>query len=763
MNDDNTPTVTSRRRKPSGHQRLRLQTAQRLQALSKKIKARRQAKKDQKTENEITVIAGGPSEIAAPEKSTKEDVNAKRPKIKKSKLREPPLPPAKFRKRQINKTWLPTHLWHSKRARMTPPKEPMWRFALPVTPHVKTYRNVHRASADKGAIAWDTSYKSTIGLEGPEQSITGMLKALGVSSTHHSSDPWSQSGSKWRAGTRIWEGCLHERDIPSTVIAPVTVIWNPFPVPDQQDTKKKSQRKVFIRVHPSAFVQLWEQVIRLAKVQKPSVSVEDLRFEIGSVEITGPNASEALVAVLRPIGAIDETNGNLTAQEMTWLKLAATPPASLPSNALLSLIVTDPRLRHPPRTLPTSDLRTQDPMVIQLLTNWPLDRSPHPSAIFDRVARQKACRALSAQNAINRRKAQADPGEYPKPLLTDPNIPILAFASRSGSGGAGTWSVLLPWKCVDPVWKSLVYYPLSTGGNIRFGGVNEHRQIAYENGIPWFPADFPATLAGQQWELEDSARRKAEWDRKPKSRRKEFESVPLGDNRKGEIGLGWSCDWPRLISDPLSVEEDTVMKDMAQLPKGARADQSLHQIPLSMARRTAIHGAGVDLPNNALATVKVSMLGQGRPDTCARIYRLPTNKIELREKWLAQQPTANSARGNSKTARFPPKPGRDASAAMHRSWLAAAILAPPPEPGSKDYPVVPDEVDLIGFVTTGNFSLKEGKGMGIGSLIVNRILPQAEDWTVDRTGKQTLRHERYLCIVRDAGQSHGRLARWEFV
>ena len=45
MAEDNTPTVTSRRRKPSGHQRLRLETAKRLQAISQKTRARKAAKK----------------------------------------------------------------------------------------------------------------------------------------------------------------------------------------------------------------------------------------------------------------------------------------------------------------------------------------------------------------------------------------------------------------------------------------------------------------------------------------------------------------------------------------------------------------------------------------------------------------------------------------------------------------------------------------------------------------------------------------------
>jgi ribonuclease P/MRP protein subunit POP1 len=549
------------------------------------------------------------------------------------------------------------------------------------------------------------------------------------------------------------------------------VLWNPTATDigaDQHITIKKPSRKAFIRVHPSAFFQLWEEVVRLAKVQKPAVTVEDLRFEIGSIEISGPDASEALVAALQPLGSIDESNDNLTATEMTWSKLAPTPPASLPRNVLLSMSITDPRLRHPPRTLAASYLGPQNPEVMQLLAEWPADRSAHPAAIFDRNVRLKASRSLSSQKVVNRRKAQADPGEYPEALRTDPAIPVLTFATRSDSEGAGTWVVMLPWKCVSPVWNFLVYYPLSSGGIIRFGGINEKRQLAYENSTPWFPADFPATLSGQQWEAEESNRRKTDWERKPKSRRLEYESVDLGEGRKGEFGLGWTCDWQKLVQGPKKLEgnpEDTVMEDASQPERPeltAQGNEVLHQVPLPIAMRTINYDANVDLPVNAITTIKVTMLGRGRPHSCARIYRLPTSDHDLRKKWLAQQPAPNTARSNSRKAKLPSKPAPNASASVQRSWLAAVILTEPPEPGNKDYPVVPDEIDLIGFVTTGNFNLKDGRGMGIASLLMSKVRPSEEDWLVDGKGKRTLKREHFLCIVRDAGQPHGRLAAWEF-
>jgi ribonuclease P/MRP protein subunit POP1 len=81
-----------------------------------------------------------------------------------------------------------------------------------------------------------------------------------------------------------------------------------------------------------------------------------------------------------------------------------------------------------------------------------------------------------------------------------------------------------------------------------------------------------------------------------------------------------------------------------------------------------------------------------------------------------------------------------------------------------NHPDVPDEEDLIGFVTTGNFSLKDGRGVGIGSIRIDRVMPK-EDGQDTGKGKRVNveRGQRYYCIVRDAGEAVGRLAEWDFV
>ena len=559
--EDNTPV---RKMKLSGHQRMRLETVARIKKLSARSIKKKLAKKTEAEAHpdamEISVSKDDedPETTVAPKQSTA--VKTRKPKVKKGVLKTPSLPPAKFRKRQIHKSWLPTHLYHAKRAHMTLPKEPLWRFAVPLTPTEKSYRPTHRASALRGAIAWDSSYMSTIRLEGQEKSLLGLLKAIGVAADVGFESLTALSGRKWRRGLRVWEGWVYEREgWPNKAIAPTTIMWNPE-VDEKQGgdemegaivetaLPKKAKRSLFIRIHPAGFLQLWDQIVRLAKVQKPSVTVEDLRFEIGSIEITGPASAESLVSTLHPNSTQNSASTESGDIESIWNSLAGLSNSSLlPGNALLSFTISDPRLHHPPRTVrPAPDADAQE-KLLRLCTAWPLDKTVRPIALFERAKRQSAARALPSQKSINRRKSLASVGEYAEPRPKDPKIPVLVYVSQCGNGNQGSWTVMMPWKCILPAWYPLMYYPLSTGRTPRFGGLEEKRQIAFESGNPWFPADYPGTKAGLEWELHERVKVKAAWERKPKGRRLEWESLDLGLGRKGEIGMGWACDWVKLV------------------------------------------------------------------------------------------------------------------------------------------------------------------------------------------------------------------------
>ncbi|TKA81873.1 hypothetical protein B0A55_01579 [Friedmanniomyces simplex] len=809
MADDNTPTVTARRRKPTAHMRLRLETVKKLRAMG----AKRKAAKDS-VKVTVTDLNAPPSEPTVstttqkPTKSITAPIKARTPKVKRSILATPPLPKAKFRKRQVHKSWLPTHLFHAKRARMTPPSAPLWRFSIPVTPTAKSYRPTHRASHERGAVAWDMSFVSTVQLEGREGSLVGVLRGLRIGEENLV----GRKGDKWREGRRVLEGFVYEREPPHHAIAPATMIWCVAPRDESASPqeKEKRKRKLLLRVHPSAFFQLWEELLRLAKVAKPAVSVEDLRFEIGSMEVTGPGATEALLGALWPSGPAPESLADSdttataieidgppekeTVVEETWSALAGlTNPAMLPQNALLAFNVQDPRLHHPPRTIKLPRTDAEQHRLLELVASWPVDAAQKAPELFERKLRQAASARMPSQKAINRRKGLAAPGLYPEVSPKDPQIPVLLYttsspanttgASGKSSPNSGSWTLLAPWKCIQPLWYSLMYYPLSTGQQPRFGGLDQYRQLRFEAGKPWFPGDFPGTKAGWEWECLERRRREGEWRKRPRGKRVNYERVEVGEGRRGEVGVGWGCDWERLLGGPpvvdggdegaMEVEKDGESRDKpAETEKESEKDKEapeqapppkpphLTQLPARQALAFLASPSTTKLPPHvhlasALITVHLTLLTRGVPQPCARIFRLPsaTRHPDLRRQWLALLPSNNHPSQKRSGHKGPkhalprlPKQGDLPSHLVHQR-LAQALLEPA-RAGEEGYPECPGEEDLVGFVTTGNYDLGAGQGTGLGSLLVERVMGREEEGM----GR--------VCIVRNSGTGVGRLGRW---
>ncbi|KAK6442090.1 Ribonucleases P/MRP protein subunit pop1 [Oleoguttula sp. CCFEE 5521] len=794
MKDDKTPTGAARRKKPTRHMRLRLETAKKLRALGAKRKATAEKANVETVTVKPIVDPAQPSIDSAPLPKPG-PFKPRKPKPKRAALAAPLVPNVKFRKRQKDKSWLPTHLFHAKRARMTTPKEPLWRFSLPLTPTVKSYRPTHRAASERGAVCWDVSYVSTIALHGREASVVGMLTALGVDGA-----ALGVRGSNWRKGKSAMEFLLHEREAPCAPIAPVVVLWCPSDGAGAEDTKK---RQLFLRVHPSAFFQLWEEVLRLGKVAKPAVMVEDLRYEIGGIEVIGPASTEALLSALWPSIIADGPNDtHVDSIAMTFAGLAGlTNPAILPTGALLPLTIQDPRLYHPPRPVKPPNTPDAQQKLLERIAIWPPDSHELSPGIFDRKTRVSASSSLPSQKAINRRKALATPGRYPEPALKDPRIPALLFASPSrprSKSQQATWHLILPWKCVQPVWYSLMYTPLSTGQQPRCGGQDEQRQLALERGQPWFPGDFPGTKAGWEWEVKEAGRRFENWKKRPKSKRTSWEAIDLGDGKKGEVGMGWACDWTRLVMGPTSAdvvddgeamdvdppaaleattEQDTTTMMNGQLPPKATALSAATAAPItttvlpvpslfpngppahlqhmpSAQAHALLNTLTLEpgLPTNALMTVRVNLLTRGLPSVCARIYRLPLSPTH-RAAWLALHSRHKPPKS---AARALPNKTTLATLPIHeqRRILAASLLEPA-RAGEEKYPACPAEDDLIGFVTSGNYDLGGGKGVGIGSLLVMKVLGRGEGMAEGGEGR--------YCVIRNSGESVGRLGMWEVV
>lgn len=782
MEDQNTPSVEARRRRPrTTRARIRIEAARRVGILAAR-------KKRRKTKTKEGQVRSGPIVTRQP-----------RPKIRKNAINEPPRPPAKFRKRQLNKTWLPTHAWHAKRARMTEPKNPLWRFAVPLTPNEKIYRPTHRAQGARGAVLWDMSYISTIGLYGNSPGMERIMKRLGVPDSC-----WNVKGRRWRVGTRSWTGPLSkETKEGRRQIAPATILWDPT----KSDEEKGAARRALFRVHPSAFLELFYELLRLAKMETPQLFIEDLRFEIGSVDITGPASTEALQSVIIPY--ITKKHPESKHAEL-WKSLSGlTNPSSLPPSTILSFSAQDPRLRYPPKRVNVSEDPDDEMKLLTLLSTWPAEEGLQPYGLFDRKARLAASQ-LPTQSTLNRRRSNASPGSFLKLTSIDPPIPIILLASRSGADTQtqGTWTLVAPWKCITAFWYSLVRCPLLTGANPRFAGLNEIRQVAFERGQPWFPADFMTTDAGAAWEAEQRAIRKKAWEKRPKSKRVAWNRLDLGAGRRGEVGDGLACDFEYLLGlnsrkekepeaasssapeeDAMDVDSDSSKKEPVPLVE----DAGLLKLLNGVSKADFINLVSSPNPTapvpNAIASVHISILSRGVVGPCARIYRLPSPSKpaptssdaevpatippdssnsssppgiprDLRGQWLARLPGPSSSKPSVRGPKLP-KAGTKEGLEARKKLLASKLTAPGPWPPAKanetdingHHPLTPDAEDLIGFVSTGSFNLAEGQGTAIGGIAVDKVLADI------RADAQ----EGRLCVVRNAGENVGWLARWTVI
>lgn len=388
-------------------------------------------------------------------------------------------------------------------------------------------------------------------------------------------------------------------------------------------------------------------------------------------------------------------------------------------------------------------------------------------------------------------------------------------------------------------------------------GLEEERHMALERGRPWFPADFPGTPTGWDWELQSRRRQEKTWNEKPTAKRTQWKAVDLGNGTKGELGSGFACDWeflfgvdtvPAIVTTTEKASEATEKSGGTQKDKGSHDksvhDKSIHDKnghtilaedsvmdmcepeaesevdpasllqedvqfaalqPQSKAMPTIVrslqHATWNDVRDAVqtarlhqhqpvvwrtpyrLMTISVELLRGGVPDARARIYRLPTDSN--REKWLALANTKNP----KTQQRRPPMPQRmpaDADIATRKKLLAQSLLEtrlPYPRPSADGcgndhnddeqlHLPIPGRDDLIGFLTSGALRFLTSKGAGIGHVSAQKLVEailagdsntaNIEGHTGEpaTTTRIPISRDARLCIVRNAGERVGHLARW---
>lgn len=577
-----------------------------------------------------------------------------------------PLPATRFANRQRKKTWLPSHMWTAKRARM----QTHWDFSVPIHPNEKTYRSTHRALLQKGCIAFDTSYMAHIALHGPGEQLSVIVKALTRSDV-----PCSARAQR---GKKLVHAHLHDTSGP---LAPMTVLWS-------KCVYGPELRTVLLGVHPAVHIEAWSQACNLKGTERCShVKVEDLRFQLGSMRLFGPTSFATLQSCLKPIDRDEQTS-------QIYRACQGLQPGELPANLVLPLEVKDPRPDHVFRLAQDQQPTTK---LFELEDAY---KDVPPSRLFSLNTLVQANEYRPANKGFKTDKA--------------PAVPIVVCAVDKGV------LLLAPWLYITDIWYAVNHVPL-----VRLGGQRELAQIHYETGKPFYPTDYRGTRAGD--DVADAKKRDLEGihDRRPPAKRVNYAKSLSG---KPEHGNPFEADFDMLFGH-LTVDEHlmAVREQTGDTIAATTADECAEQtvaLPPEAADVVGSMAAQLDrvLPPKCRLVLGSILLA----DLSSGVTPGETGIVQVVFKMLERGFPLDRAR-------------------VYRSE-------------KKQAGALREAADLVGFVTTGNFSLSHGRGMAIGSVRADYAAACLAKAHASKRSKLQV-----SCSLRNVGTGNFHRATWQLI
>lgn len=413
----------------------------------------------------------------------------------------------RYANRQKDKIWLPTHIWHTKRAFL----QNVGGYMVPSTATQKQYRRTYRLSNhlnEKGTMAWDTSYYKSILIHGASvdsivQKMSSKLKLFfpGIDEPIYSN------------GKKHWQGIFNK-------MYPATAHFY--------------QASFFVTCRPETFDEIWSKLYDMRKNNLDIFStIEDTSFAIGSIDIMGSKALQILTDILAPCHeSVTDKGSGCSHFSSEWNQLGAAKSLTiLPTRMCLQLVVSDPRLLL---SRSKGNKKLQEFGSLSELVNYLQNHSRNGNYvmnIYNRDDRVKSIEAQSPQGLIDRMRSSKDK------IRSDctPQIPLtilLLDDNRIRLVLPRPW--ILPfWLCIFKRKRAIV------------GGFKELQEIAFERGLPSFPVDFPLTAVGENYLKQVELENRELYARKPPSKR------PCYD---------------RDIGDPFKIVDIKVLQNSSELP-----------------------------------------------------------------------------------------------------------------------------------------------------------------------------------------------------
>ncbi|KAI8826072.1 NUC188 domain-containing protein [Fimicolochytrium jonesii] len=648
--------------------------------------------------------------------------------------------------------WLETHIWHAKRMHIAD----LWNWKISEHPNDKSFRAGFRAARHQ-CLMQDVSYFQVVELCGEEKHLQRLLTTI--------TDPTlpAVASARYLKGDRQGTTFLHDyMAYPAAPIGPATFLWQPV------SGNQTATRKLWIWLHPAIYqlaLTTINHAITALLPDEPAVAVKELYGELLRFEITGPRSN----AILHHILGLDDTQPTLNAAgHKAWADLSdLNSPASLPPGVALGLTVVDPRLSFPPKMPPRKEVPVGTPECESTLQAWP--EGVANNSIWDSSVREAFKTQKVTEGAINRRRAEAlIPGTPLDPTPEDARVPILllqrncltqvsdAAIRKDSREYVSGWDIVIPAGWGMAIWKNLVY------AGARVGGLRERHMMHYETGLPCFPYDFPETTASEAWAAKVGLKEAELWLKTPPGKKVNFAKLGIEypflspfeelcnasgedeDESPEEVSAGVGVQpgteataadvegkkdsaaevKPAITRDPSKISVltgQTPSSDLNGIPtattRGIIAIQSprmvehLRRSLPSSATITALGKSlidkwksiaqcrGMDLPTlseitpetvgDMLVRVRIDMLRKGVPGDRAYVYSATQEEYEFWMGVMKKRPDGDDAglekQAKDRLGQFPP---------------ASAV---------------------VGYVTTGRFSVAQGHGSAIASCTVGGL------------------------------------------
>jgi len=620
----------------------------------------------------------------------------------------------KYATRQAKFKWLPTHIWHAKRAKMIK----RWGWQIPYEPTMKCFRKTSRSYRFKGCLAWDTSYINTFILNcsrNSNESVKVVVKIL-----LDLSDGAINETSTYLSGKRLWEGFIH---LGSEPVSPgsIHVIFS------------DKLLQVVIRVHPSTYNDVYDRLNR-AIAGNDNIDLHDAKYAVGSIKVTGPKALEALQSIFH-----NRRESSGKAYEL-WRSLANLHDVNtIPKGSMFAFMVEDPRMWNKPVIAHASLEENADDilnLILKVKQNGGIDQEAL-QCLLSIDGRNSSYKNQQTLKQLGKRRKPEISGEPIPRTNQDPMFPVVIWKDNDNS-----FNVILPWFWTMPVWYQLVHVP-----HLMMAGTRQLDQIDYERGHLSF-SDLVFTRNGyteSRIRMEENTKR---WNRKPKSKRIQYDSLQLG-NETGELLSPFGCDWRSLqvlrfalqkvpkdadnsnivpsefdkfLSRIIMTNFDAIesVKDIQKHDKSIflTGKRPYTKIPMKLvaAKELATLTSSFEFTSKGIPQLPVKALSfectnRGNITDGARIYIIPQDHVK---QWvLFGDSTIKNIKGGN----------------MSSSNLQ-----------------VPGSEYLIGLVTSATFNLSKGYGTGVGY--------------VDASALTTC--SKYI-LIRNIGSDVCRVCKWKFI